>query len=280
MTNKPITIIKPQNNLFALNLIGLWKYRDLIRMFVRRDFTTFYKQTILGPLWFIIQPLFTSAMYMIIFGRLANISTDETPQMLFYMAGVINWNFFSECFTKTSNTFAANKDLFGKIYFPRLAVPIADAITNMIRYAIQLMLFLVFYLFFFINGAPLSPNWMIAFTPIILLYLALLSLGFGMWISALTAKYWDLKFALPFVVQLWMYATPIVYPLSLIPEKYKMLMILNPVAPAIEFFKMTWLGAGTLNLLHTGLSALLALLIIFTGIIIFNRTEKTFVDTI
>ena len=217
---------------------------------------------------------------MLIFGRLANISTDETPQMLFYMAGVINWNFFSECFTKTSNTFAANKDLFGKIYFPRLAVPIADAITNMIRYAIQLMLFLVFYLFFFINGAPLSPNWMIAFTPIILLYLALLSLGFGMWISALTAKYWDLKFALPFVVQLWMYATPIVYPLSLIPEKYKMLMILNPVAPAIEFFKMTWLGAGTLNLLHTGLSALLALLIIFTGIIIFNRTEKTFVDTI
>jgi lipopolysaccharide transport system permease protein len=280
MTNKPITIIKPQNKLLTLDLKILWKYRDLIRMFVKRDFTTFYKQTILGPLWFIIQPLFTSAMYMIIFGRLANISTDETPQMLFYMAGVINWNYFSECFMKTSSTFANNKDLFGKIYFPRLAVPIADAITNMIRYVIQLMLFLVFYFFFFINGAPLSPNWMIAFTPIILLYLAFLSLGFGMWISALTAKYWDLKFALPFAVQLWMYATPIVYPLSLVPEKYKILMILNPVTPAIEFFKMAWLGAGTLNLLHTGLSVFLALLIIFTGIIIFNRTEKTFVDTI
>jgi lipopolysaccharide transport system permease protein len=249
-------------------------------MFIKRDFTTFYKQTILGPLWFVIQPLFTSAMYMIIFGKLANIPTDETPQMLFYMAGVINWNYFAECFTKTSNTFADNKNLFGKIYFPRLAVPIADAITNMIRYAIQFTLFLVFYLFFFINGAPLSPNWMIAFTPLILLYLAFLSLGFGMWISALTAKYWDLKLALPFVVQLWMYATPIVYPLSLVPERYKVLMIANPVAPAIEFFKMAWLGAGTLNVLHTGLSALLALLIIFTGIIIFNRTEKTFVDTI
>ena len=280
MSGKPITIIKPQNNLFALNLGTLWKYRDLIRMFVKRDFNTFYKQTILGPLWFIIQPLFTSGMFMIIFGKLANISTDETPQMLFYMAGVINWNYFAECFTKTSNTFADNKNLFGKIYFPRLAVPIADAITNMIRYAIQFTLFLVFYLFFFINGAPLSPNWMIAFTPLILLYLAFLSLGFGMWISALTAKYWDLKLALPFVVQLWMYATPIVYPLSLVPERYKVLMIANPVAPAIEFFKMAWLGAGTLNVLHTGLSALLALLIIFTGIIIFNRTEKTFVDTI
>jgi len=280
MSDKPVTIIKPQNNLLSLNLGTLWKYRDLIRMFVKRDFNTFYKQTILGPLWFIIQPLFTSGMFMIIFGKLANISTDETPQMLFYMAGVINWNYFSECFTKTSNTFADNKNLFGKIYFPRLAVPIADAITNMIRYAIQFALFLGFYFFFYISGAPVSPNWMVILTPLVLLYLALLSLGFGMWISALTAKYWDLKLALPFVVQLWMYATPIVYPLSLVPERFKVLMIFNPVAPAIEFFKIAWLGAGTLNVVHAGLSALLALLIIFTGIIIFNRTEKTFVDTI
>ena len=280
MSDKPITIINPQNNLLALNLGILWKYRELIQMFVKRDFNTFYKQTILGPLWFVIQPLFTSAMYMIIFGRLANIPTDETPQMLFYMAGVINWNFFSECFTKTSNTFADNKYLFGKIYFPRLAVPLSGAITNIIRYAIQFTLFLVFYLYFFINGAHLSPNWLVVFTPLILVYLAALSLGYGMWISSLTAKYWDLKFALTFVVQLWMYITPIVYPLSLVPEKYKMLMILNPVAPAIEFFKLAWLGAGTVNPTHTGLSVLLALLIIFTGIIIFNKTEKTFVDTI
>ena len=280
MSDKPITIIKPQNNLLALNLGTLWKYRDLIRMFVKRDFTTFYKQTILGPLWFIIQPLFTSAMFMLIFGRLANISTDETPQMLFYMAGVINWNYFSECLLKTGNTFAENKNLFGKIYFPRLAVPLSEVITNMIRYAIQLTLFLVFYLFFFISGVLISPNWLIVFTPLVLLYLALLSLGYGMWISSLTAKYWDLKFALPFVIQLWMYATPIVYPLSLFPEKYKMFMILNPVTPAIEFFKMAWLGVGTVNFLHSGLSLFLAILIIATGLIVFNRTEKTFVDTI
>jgi len=280
MNDKPMTVIKPRNNLLSLNLGALWKYRDLTRMFVKRNFNVFYKQTVLGPLWFIIQPLFTSAMYVVIFGKLANISTDETPQMLFYMAGVINWNYFSECFTKTGNTFAENKNLFGKIYFPRLAVPLAEAITNMIRYAIQFALFLGFYLFFFIKGAYISPSWTIVFTPVVLLYLALLSLGFGMWVSALTAKYWDLKMALPFVVQLWMYATPIVYPLSLVPEKYKALMILNPVAPAIEFFRTAWLGAGTVNLWHTGLSALLAALIIFTGIVIFNRTEKTFVDTI
>jgi len=219
-------------------------------------------------------------MFMLIFGRLANISTDETPQMLFYMAGIINWTYFSECFTKTSNTFANNKGLFGKIYFPRLAVPLADVITNMIRYAIQFSLFLVFFFYFLAIGAPVSPSWLIVFTPIVVMYLALLSLGYGMWISALTAKYWDLRFALAFVVQLWMYATPVVYPLSLVPEKYRMLMILNPVAPAIEFFKIAWLGAGTLDPLHTGLSMLLALLILFGGIIIFNRTEKTFVDTI
>jgi len=280
MSDKPITIIKPQNKLLSLNLGTLWKYRDLIRMFVKRDFTTFYKQTILGPLWFIIQPLFTSGMFMLIFGKLANISTDETPQMLFYMAGVINWNYFSECFSKTGNTFAENKNLFGKIYFPRLAVPIADAITSMIRYAIQFTLFLIFYFYFIINGAPVSPKWLIVFTPLVLMYLALLSLGFGAWVSSLTAKYWDLKLALPFVVQLWMYATPIVYPLSLVPENFRLLMILNPVAPAIEFFRMAWLGAGTINPLHTGLSAFLALVIIFTGFIMFNRTEKTFVDTI
>lgn len=280
MTDKPITVIKPQNKLLVLNISSIWKSWDLIMMFVKRNFTTFYKQTILGPLWFIIQPLFTSAMFMLVFGRLANISTDETPQMLFYMAGVINWSYFSECLTKTGNTFADNKHIFGKVYFPRLVVPLSEIITSMIRYAIQFTLFMLFYLFFFLKGSPISPNWYAALTPLVLIYLALLSLGYGMWISALTAKYWDLKFALPFAVQLWMYATPIVYPLSLIPEKYKIFMILNPVAFPIEFFKKAWLGAGTLDLYHIGLSMLLALLLIVSGIIIFNRTEKTFVDTI
>jgi lipopolysaccharide transport system permease protein len=219
-------------------------------------------------------------MFMIIFGRLANISTDETPQMLFYMAGVINWNYFSECFTKTSNTFSENKNLFGKIYFPRLAVPIAEAITSMLRYAIQFTLFMIFYLYFFLNGTPLTPGWIIVFTPLVLAYLAILSLGYGMWISALTAKYWDLKLALPFIVQLWMYATPIVYPLSLISEKYKVFMVLNPVAFGIEFFKKAWLGAGTIDVYNGALSVIITLLIAISGIIIFNKTEKTFVDTI
>jgi lipopolysaccharide transport system permease protein len=217
---------------------------------------------------------------MFIFGRLANISTDEVPPMLFYMAGVINWGYFSDCLTITAGTFVDNSNLFGKVYFPRLATPLANIITHMIRYAIQFTLFLVFYFFYFFNGDPISPSWMIVFTPIILLYTALLSLGYGMWISAITAKYRDLKFALPFIIQLWMYITPVVYPLSLVPEKYKILMVLNPVSPAIEFFKKAYLGAGTIEPCHVALSVLLAGIILFTGIIIFNKTEKTFMDTV
>jgi lipopolysaccharide transport system permease protein len=274
------TIIKPKTSLLDFNLGDVWRYQDLVRMLIKRDFVTVYKQTILGPLWFIIQPLFTSGMYMLIFGRLANISTDQTPPLLFYMAGVINWSYFSECLTITGGTFVDNANLFGKVYFPRLATPLASVITRMIRYGIQFTLFLVFYFFYLFRGAPLSPNWMIVLTPFILLYIALLSLGYGMWISAMTAKYRDLKFALPFVIQLWMYITPVVYPLSLVPDKYKVLMVFNPVSPAIELFKKAYLGAGTINLYHTGLSVLLTALIVFSGIIIFNKTEKTFMDTV
>ena len=198
------TIIKPRTSLLSLNLNDLWKYRDLIRMFIKRDFVTFYKQTVLGPLWFIIQPLFTSAMYFLIFGRVAKISTDEVPPLLFYMAGVINWTYFSECLTKTADTFITNANVFGKVYFPRLTVPVANIITNMIRYVIQYILFLGFYFFFLFKGSSISPNWMVALTPLILLYIAVLSMGYGVWISAITTKYRDLKFAMPFVVHLWM----------------------------------------------------------------------------
>ena len=274
------TIIKPKTSLLTLNLGDLWKYRDLIRMFVKRDFVTFYKQTILGPLWFIIQPLFTSAMYLLIFGRVAKISTDEISPMLFYMAGVINWSYFSQCLTQTAETFTANTNVFGKVYFPRLTVPVANILTNMIRYVIQFALFLVFYFVYILKGAPVSPNWMISLTPLILLYIAILSMGYGLWISAITTKYRDLKFALPFVVNLWMYATPVVYPLSLIPDKYKIFMIFNPITPAIELFKKAYLGTGTINLFYSGLSIILTLVIVFTGIIIFNKTEKTFMDTV
>jgi lipopolysaccharide transport system permease protein len=249
-------------------------------MFVRRDFVTLYKQTILGPLWFIIQPLFSSGMYTVIFGRLANISTDKVPQMLFYMAGVVNWTYFSNCLTQTSDTFSANSGIFGKVYFPRLAIPLSTIIGGLIRYAIQFALFLVVFFIYLFRGAPVHPSWMVALTPLILLYIALLSMGYGLWISSVTTKYRDLRFALPFVVQLWMYVTPVVYPLSLVPAKYQALMILNPVTPAIELFKKAWLGAGTVIPLYTALSAALALAILLTGIIIFNKTEKNFMDTV
>ncbi|MDR1315476.1 MAG: ABC transporter permease [Spirochaetales bacterium] len=274
------TVIKPKNSLLALNLGDVWRYRDLVRMFVVRDFVTLYKQTILGPLWFIIQPLFTSGMYFMIFGRLAQISTDGVPELLFYMAGVINWGYFAECLGKTADTFTGNASVFGKVYFPRLTVPVTNIVTGMLRYAIQFTLFLVFYFIFLFKGANVSPNWMIALTPVLLIYSAVLATGYGLWISAVTTKYRDLRFALPFVIQLWMYATPVVYPLSLVPDKYKMLMVLNPIAPVIEIFRMAYLGAGTINLYHIGLSALITLLIAVSGIVIFNKTEKTFMDTV
>jgi lipopolysaccharide transport system permease protein len=274
------TIIKPKASLLELNLKEIWRYKDLIRMFIKRDFVTMYKQTILGPLWFVIQPIFTSGMYTLIFGKLANISTDGAPQLLFYLAGVINWSYFAGSLTRTSDTFAANSSVFGKVYFPRLTVPVSHIVSGLFQYAIQYALFLVCFFVYLFKGANIAPNWMIVFTPVIILYTALLGMAYGLWISSVTTKYRDLRFALPFIVQLWMYATPVVYPLSLVPDSYKVLMILNPITPAIELFKMAYLGAGSLNLSHLWLSLLFTLIILFSGIIIFNKTEKTFMDTI
>lgn len=274
------TVIKPRSNLFELNLRDLWKYRDLIKMFIRRDFVTFYKQTILGPLWFIIQPIFTAGMFTFIFGSVAQIPTDGIPHMLFYLAGIINWNYFSGCLTSTSDTFVANAGVFGKVYFPRLTVPVSVVITNMIRYLIQYVIFIIVLGIFMYRGTPLNLGWTIALTPVLLLYMALMSLGFGIWISSLTTKYRDLRFALPFFVQLWMYATPVVYPLSLIPEKYKMIIALNPMVPVVELFRYAYLGAGTINQQYIIMSVSFTLFILVTGIILFNRIEKTFMDTV
>lgn len=274
------TVIKPRSSLFELNLRDLWKYRDLIKMFVRRDFVTFYKQTILGPLWFIIQPIFTAGMFTFIFGSVAQVPTDGIPPMLFYLAGIINWNYFSGCLTSTSDTFVANAGVFGKVYFPRLTVPVAVVITNMIRYLIQYVIFIIVLGIFMYRGTPLNLGWTIALTPLLLVYMALMSLGFGIWISSLTTKYRDLRFALPFFVQLWMYATPVVYPLSLIPEKYKMIIALNPMVPVVELFRYAYLGAGTINQQYIFMSVSFTLFILVTGIILFNRIEKTFMDTV
>ena len=274
------TIIKPRSGLLSLNLKDLWKYRDLIKMFIVRDFVTFYKQTILGPLWFIIQPLFTAGMFTFIFGTVAQISTDGIPPMLFYMAGIINWSYFSESLTKTSDTFIANAGVFGKVYFPRLTVPASVVISTMIRYFIQFGIFLTVYFIFMFKGYDFKPNWLILLTPVLLLYMAIMSFGFGIWVSSLTTKYRDLRFALPFFVQLWMYATPVVYPLSLIPEKYKIFILLNPVVPIMEIFRKGYLGAGTVDIAQIIISVGITFFILVTGIILFNRIEKTFMDTV
>lgn len=274
------TIIKPSSNLLSLNLKDLWRYRDLIKMFIVRDFVTFYKQTILGPLWFIIQPLFTALMFTFVFGTVAHISTDGIPPMLFYMAGVVNWSYFSESLTKTSDTFIANSGVFGKVYFPRLTVPASIVFATMIRYVIQFGIFLVVYFIFMFRGYDFKPNWIILLTPVLLLYMAIMSFGFGIWISSLTTKYRDLRFALPFFVQLWMYATPVVYPLSLIPAKYKIFILLNPLVPVLEIFRKGYLGAGTVDAVQIMISAGITFFILISGIILFNRIEKTFMDTV
>jgi len=273
-------IIKPRNNLLSLNLGDIWKYRDLIRMFIKRDFVTFYKQTILGPLWFIIQPLFTGGMFALIFGTIAQIPTDGIPMLLFYTAGIINWTYFADCLSKTGGTFTGNAGIFGKVYFPRLAVPISNIISSMIRYAIQYMVFIVMYCIFVFKGYTPTFNWLVVFTPLLLIYMALISLGFGVWISSVTTKYRDFNFVLPFFVQLWMYATPVIFPLSLIPEQYRIFMLLNPVAPVIEIFRYAYLGAGEVNLNHILISVGITFTVLFSGIIMFNKTEKTFMDTV
>jgi lipopolysaccharide transport system permease protein len=274
------TVIQPRSSLFSFNIPDLWKYRDLIKMFIRRDFVTFYKQTILGPLWFVIQPLFTAMMFTFIFGTVAKIPTDGIPPMLFYMAGVVNWAYFSECLTKTSETFIANAGVFGKVYFPRLSVPLAVVLSSMLRYLIQFSIFIVVYLVYMYRGSGIYPNWMAFLTPLLLIYLALMSLGFGIWISSLTTKYRDLRFALPFFVQLWMYATPVVYPLSLIPEKYKAFLLLNPIVPVMEIFRKGFLGTGTVEINHIIVSISITSFILLSGIIVFNRIEKDFMDTV
>ena len=274
------TIIKPHNKLFKLNLKDLWHYRDLVKMFIHRDFVTFYKQTILGPLWFIIQPLFTSLMFSVVFGKMAKISTDEIPSILFYMAGVINWNYFSESLTLTSNTFIGNANIFGKVYFPRLTVPLATVFTGMIKYLIQFSIFVIIYFIYLFRGVSIEPNWLIALTPFLLIQMALLGLGFGIWISSVTTKYRDLKFVLPFLIQLWMYATPVVYPLSLVPDKYKLFVSINPMVSIIELFKKAYLGAGTVDFKYISVSICITLIILFSGIMVFNKMEKNFMDTI
>ena len=273
-------VIVPRSSLLSLNLNALWKYRDLLTMFIRRDIVAQYKQTILGPLWYFIQPLLTTIMFTIVFGNIAKLSTDGIPPMLFYLAGVTNWNYFADCLNKTATTFKDNQQIFGKVYFPRLIVPLSIVSSNLLKYAIQMVMFFGFYIYFLAIGEHVNPNVYAFLFPVLVVLLAGLGLGFGLIITSYTTKYRDLVFLLTFGVQLAMYATPVIYPLSSLDEKYRFWMALNPMTSVIETFKYGFLGQGTFSWFYLGYSAIVMVVILLAGIVIFNKTEKNFMDTV
>lgn len=273
-------VIGPQRSLFDLRLRELWRYRDLVMLFVRRDFVAFYKQTILGPLWYLIQPLLTTITFTIIFGNFANLPTDGLPDFLFYMSGTVIWTYFASCLTKTSETFVSNANLFGKVYFPRLAVPVSILFSNLIAFTIQFAFFLVFMAYFALTGADIQPNWWILLMPVLILMMAGLGLGFGIIISSLTTKYRDLRFLVTFGVSLLMYATPVIYPVSSVPQQFQWIILANPMTSIVEAFRFAFLGAGSVNLAQLAYSFGFMLVVVFLGAVIFNRVEQTFMDTV
>ena len=272
--------IRARRNWFDLRLGELWHARDWVMLFVWRDFVSVYKQTILGPLWYLIQPLLTTLTFTVIFGRIARLSTDGLPQFLFYMSGTVIWTYFADCLNKTSVTFIQNSHLFGKVYFPRLAVPISILISNLITFSIQFALFVSFAVFFAVRGAAVHPNAWILLTPVLLLMMAGLGLGFGIIVSSLTTKYRDLRFLVTFGVQLLMYATPVIYPLSSISGRFRLLILANPMTPILEAFRFAFLGAGAVNLPHLLYSFGFMVIVMLIGTVIFNRVEQTFMDTV
>ena len=273
-------VIKPKTGWFDIDLQEIWRYRDLVFMFVMRDFITVYKQTILGPLWYIIQPLFTTVVFTIIFGKVAKIPTDSLPPFLFYLSGTVIWGYFASTLTSTSNTFNNNAHIFGKVYFPRLTVPLATVLVNFLQFFIQLALFLSFYLYFRLQGAPVQLTGWLLLLPVLLLQMALLSLGLGILFSSMTTKYKDLRFAMSFLVQLWMYATPVVYPLSQIPDWLLSWYVLNPMAPIVESFRLMFFGVSSVQLSQIIISWLITLFLLLAGVVLFSRIEKTFMDTV
>lgn len=273
-------ILRPKTGWFDLHLSDLWRYRDLTMIFVWRDFVSQYKQTILGPLWHIIQPLFTTILFTVVFGRVARLSTDDLPPMLFYMGGITCWNYFAECLNRSSGTFINNASIFGKVYFPRLCVPVSIVISNIIKFAIQFGLFLLFMAFYYAKGATFHPNALVLLTPVLVLIMAALGLGSGIIISALTIRYRDLQVLITFGVQLLMFATPVILPMSYYSEKYRWLMLSNPMSAIVETFRYGFLGAGTFEWSYLGYSAAATTVILFIGVLLFNHVERTFMDTV
>jgi len=273
-------ILRPQSGWLDLHLSDLWRYRDLTILFVWRDFVAQYKQTILGPLWHLIQPLFTTLLFTLIFGRVAKLPTDGLPPMLFYMAGITCWNYYAECLNRSAGTFINNASIFGKVYFPRLCVPVSVVISNIIKFSIQFALFLLFLAYFYANGFAIHPNAGVLLTPLLVLIMAALGLGTGIIVSALTIRYRDLQVLITFGVQLLMYATPVIYPLSMISEKYRWLVLANPMTALIETFRYAFLGSGTFDPVNLIYSAAITTVMLFIAVILFNHVERTFMDTV
>ena len=272
-------VISSDHSLFKLNLKEVWDYRDLVYMFVKRDFVSSFKQTILGPLWFFINPIFTTVVYLIVFGNIANLSTDGAPKILFYLAGVTLWNYFSSSLGGTSNVFVGNAGIFGKVYFPRLVMPITIVISNLMRFGVQFLLFLVVFFYYWYKG-EVTPNWWVLFTPIFILMMSLFALGVGMIFSSLTTKYRDLSMLLTFGISLYMYATPVIYPTSMLSAKIQPYAKYNPLTGIFEGFKYAWMGVGEFNPIMLVYSSVIILILLAIGTVIFNKVEKGFMDTV
>lgn len=279
MEPKFTTVIVPKSKLLDFHLKEVLKYRDLVFLFVKRNFVSQYKQTILGPAWALIQPLLTTVVFTVVFGNLAGLAADGVPSFLFFMSGNIAWHYFSGCLTSTASTFTGNAGIFGKVYFPRIVSPISTVLTNLISFGIQFLLFFVFLIIYWIKGA-VQPNLYALMLPLLLVHMAMLSLGVGIIISSLTTKYRDLKMLVGFGVQLWMYGTPVAYDIGIVPQKYMSLYMLNPMTPIINTFRKAFLGLGSFDLPHYLLSWAVTLVVLFIGLMMFNKVEKTFMDTV
>lgn len=276
------TQIKPHTKLLDIDIKGIWRYRDLCYMYVRRDIVTRYKQTVMGPLWYVIQPLFTTIMYMFVFGGLAGISTDGAPQPLFYMAGILLWNYFNDCFSVSNDVFGTNASVFGKVYFPRLVVPLAGITSGFLKMLIQLGIFIVIYSYYVVTlpAGVLHVNASLLLFPILVFMLAMHGMSWGLIVSSMTTKYRDLKFFVQFAIQLFMYVTPVIYPLSAAPEKYRSILALNPLTPIFEAFKYSCLGVGSLDWGGLLYSTVFMCITLFFAVIVFSRTERNFMDTV
>ncbi|MBK7310969.1 MAG: ABC transporter permease [Sphingobacteriaceae bacterium] len=275
--------LEPDSKWYALRLKQIFRFKDLLFLFVRRDFVAVYKQTILGPIWFFIQPIITAGIFALVFGLFGSIPTEGMPTLLFYMCGITMWNYFSDTLTKTSDTFTANAGIFGKVYFPRMIVPLSIVISNLIKFVIQFCLFMVVWLYYFSTTDIIHPNIAIALVPVLIIIMGFLGLGIGIIISSMTTKYRDLKFLIAFGIQLLMYASPIVFPLSLVMEKYpgfKYLLLANPITSIIETFKYGFLGVGVFNWGYLAYSLGFTIVVFFLGLIVFNKVERSFMDTV